>query len=76
MTIPSAIIRRAVPPEFEALAASGVDPVLARIFAARGVRSPAELDYGLAALPPWSALRGVDAAASRLHRAIDRKSVV
>jgi single-stranded-DNA-specific exonuclease len=59
-----------VPPAFESLAASGVDPVLARIFAARGVRDPAELDYGLAALPPWSALRGVDAAAQRLHRAI------
>ncbi len=70
MTTPSAIVRRVVPPEFEALAAGGVDPVLARIFAARGVRSSAELDYGLAALPPWSALRGVDAAASRLHRAI------
>jgi single-stranded-DNA-specific exonuclease len=67
---PSAIVRRVVPPEFEALAAGGVDPVLARIFAARGVRAPAELDYGLAALPPWSALRGVDAAALRLHRAI------
>jgi len=67
---PSAIVRRVVPPEFEALAAGGVDPVLARIFAARGVRSPAELDYGLAALPPWSALRGIDAAALRLHRAI------
>jgi single-stranded-DNA-specific exonuclease len=66
----SAIVRRVVPPEFEALAAGGVDPVLARIFAARGVRAPAELDYGLAALPPWSALRGVDAAALRLHRAI------
>ncbi len=70
MTMPSAIVRRTVPPEFETLAAGGVDPVLARIFAARGVRSPAELDYGLAALPPWSALRGIDAAASRLHRAI------
>ena len=67
---PSAILRRVVPPAFESLAASGVDPVLARIFAARGVRSPAELDYGLAALPPWSALQGIDAAAQRLHRAI------
>ena len=67
---PSAIVRRVVPPGFEALAEGGVDPVLARIFAARGVRSPAELDYGLAALPPWSALRGIDAAAQRLHRAI------
>jgi len=70
VTTPSAITRRVVPPGFEALAAGGVDPVLARIFAARGVRSAAELDYGLAALPPWSTLRGVDAAALRLHRAI------
>ena len=68
--MPSAIVRRVVPPGFKALAAGGVDPVLARIFAARGVHSAAELDYGLAALPPWFALRGVDAAAQRLHRAI------
>jgi single-stranded-DNA-specific exonuclease len=70
MTATVAIVRRAVPEGFDALAAARVGPVLARIFAARGVRSAAELDYGLAALPPWSALRNVDAAAERLHRAI------
>lgn len=70
MIPPAAIVRRAVPAEAAALAASGIDHVFARIYAARGVRSPSELDYGLAALPPFSALANVDYAARRLERAI------
>jgi single-stranded-DNA-specific exonuclease len=65
-----AIARRAVPAAVDVLSAAGVDPVLARLFAARGVRSPAELDYSLTALPPFASLRNIDAAAERLHRAI------
>ncbi len=71
MTARVTIVQRAVPPGCEALAAAATDPVLARIFAARGVRSPAELDVGLAGLPPYAALRGIDdAAAERLRQAI------
>ena len=47
-----AIARRAVP-QAATLAATGIDPVLARLFAARGIRDAAELDCGLAALPPF-----------------------
>ena len=66
------IVRRPVPDAASSLAAAGIAPVLARIYAARGICSVAELDENLALLPPWQSLRGIDAAASRLADAIDR----
>ena len=56
-----------------ALVAAGIDPVLARIYAARGVESAADLDTTLAALPSYSELRGADVAAARLADAIARR---
>ena len=44
-------------------ALGGVSPVLARLYAARGVKSPAELELGLAGLAPVGSLDGVDAGA-------------
>jgi single-stranded-DNA-specific exonuclease len=67
------IARRAVPQIAAELAASGISPALARVFAARGVRSTAELDDGLTMLPSWTALKGIDAASARLAEAIERK---
>jgi single-stranded-DNA-specific exonuclease len=67
------IVRRTIPDSAASLRAAGITPVLSRIYAARGVRSPAELDLDLAGLPPWTALKGIDAAAARLARAIDRR---
>ncbi len=64
------ISRRAVPEASAVLAAAGVDPVLARLFASRGVCSAAELDCGLGALPPYGLLRNIEAAAARLAHAI------
>ena len=64
------IVRRAVPGAAQALAASGVHPVLARVFAARGVATPEELDHDLATLPPFATMKGIDAAAARLADAI------
>jgi len=68
----AAIVRRAVPAAARALADAGVDPVLARLFAARGIASPQELDCGLAALPAHASLRNIDAASDRLADAIER----
>jgi single-stranded-DNA-specific exonuclease len=52
------------PVDAAALAAlGGLDPVLARLFAARGVRAPAELELGLAGLAPVGSLEGVEVAA-------------
>ncbi|MFO1396364.1 MAG: single-stranded-DNA-specific exonuclease RecJ [Burkholderiales bacterium] len=50
--------------------AAGLPPVLARVYAARGIRSAAELDHSFKSLPPFHALRGIDAAAARLVHAI------
>ncbi len=57
------IQRRAV--DKAAVAAlAGVAPVLARLYAARGVRTPGELELGLAGLAPVGSLDGVEAAAA------------
>jgi single-stranded-DNA-specific exonuclease len=66
------IVRRASSAVAAGLAAAGVDPVLARVFAARGIRERAELDCGLSALPSFERLRNVDRAAMRLAQAIAR----
>ena len=67
------IVRRAVPAAAASLAAAGIDPVLARLYASRGVRDAAELDHSLAGLPPPSLMKGIDDAARRLVRAIDAR---
>jgi single-stranded-DNA-specific exonuclease len=72
-TSPAApVIRtRDVPPRAAyALEQSGVHPLLARLFAARGVRSPDELDDGLGRLLPPDALKGTAEAARLLADAI------
>jgi single-stranded-DNA-specific exonuclease len=66
------IVRRSVPAAAESLAAAGVNPVLARIYAARGVLEATELHPDLARLPSWRLFKGIDAAAARLAQGIDR----
>ena len=66
------IARREVPAAAKLLGAAGVEPVMARVFAARGIASTAELDNDLTGLPPWQALKGIDAAAERIAQAIER----
>lgn len=68
MTVP--IERRAIPHCAHQLAEAGVLPVLARIYAARGIASTAELEEGLARLPTFASLMNIDAAAQRLAAAI------
>ncbi|MCS0614926.1 single-stranded-DNA-specific exonuclease RecJ [Massilia kyonggiensis] len=48
----------------------GIHPVLARVYAARGLSDPRELETGLQALVPPGALRQIDAAAVYLADAI------
>jgi single-stranded-DNA-specific exonuclease len=66
------IVRRPVPDAASALIASGVTPVLARIYAARGVLAVAELGEDLALLPSWRSFKGIEPAAQRLADAIER----
>jgi single-stranded-DNA-specific exonuclease len=49
-----------------ALLEAGVHPVLARVYAARNIRSAAELDYEPGSLIPPGRLKGIDAAARLL----------
>ena len=66
-----ALRTRDVPPRAAfALEQAGVHPLLARLFAARGVRSADELDDGLARLLPPTALKGANQAAVLLAEAI------
>ncbi|NMG42807.1 single-stranded-DNA-specific exonuclease RecJ [Aromatoleum toluvorans] len=63
---------RAVPPRaVQRLIDAGTHPLLARIYAARGIARRDELDYSLKALIPPAALKGAREAAELLADAID-----
>ena len=65
------IVARYIPPRAVwALENAGVHPLLARLFAARGVTAKAELDDGLALLLPPASMKGTAAAAVLLADAI------
>ncbi|MFL6661519.1 MAG: DHH family phosphoesterase, partial [Rhizobacter sp.] len=66
MTIPTITLRDTPPRIAWALEQAGVHPLLARLFAARGVRSPDELDDGLPRLLPPTDLHGAADAARLL----------
>jgi len=58
-------------PTVQSLVEAGVHPLLARIYAARGVRRREELDYRLSGLLPPDALTGAREAAQLLADAIE-----
>ena len=65
------IITRDVPPRAAwTLEQSGVHPLLARLFAARGIASPDELDDALGRLLPPESLKGAREAAVALADAV------
>jgi len=67
------LLTRDVPPRTAfALEQSGVHPLLARLFASRGVKTPAELDDGLGQLLSPTGLRGSAEAARLLADAIEQ----
>ncbi|MFM1885111.1 MAG: hypothetical protein RL026_268 [Pseudomonadota bacterium] len=67
------IRRRAVP---EATGLAGLSPLLARVFAARGVREPGELRLAPDRLLPVGTLGGAEAAAALLERHRDGRILV
>ncbi|MBD5804236.1 Single-stranded-DNA-specific exonuclease RecJ [Azoarcus sp. Aa7] len=63
---------RAIPPRsMQRLIDAGTHPLLARIYAARGISRREELDYSLKALIPPAALKGAHEAAALLADAIE-----
>jgi len=65
------IIPRDIPPRsVYALEQAGIHPLLARLYAARGVTGTDEIDDSLAKLLPPTGLMGIDAAATLLANAI------
>ena len=65
------IVARDIPPRAVwALEQAGIHPLLARLYAARGVQSKAELDDGLALLLPPDSMKGTREAAMLLADAI------
>jgi single-stranded-DNA-specific exonuclease len=73
------IVARDIPPRAAwALEQAGVHPLLARLYAARGVLGKDELDDGLARLLPPAGLQGIGEAARLLADAVqqDRRMVI
>ena len=63
---------RAAPAKCSDEAFAGIDPVLARLYAARGIANQAELDYGLHGLAPVGSLDGVAQAVALLLDHVDK----
>ncbi|HET7315000.1 single-stranded-DNA-specific exonuclease RecJ [Salinisphaera sp.] len=61
------IVERAAP-DCEGLA--HLSPLLRRVYTGRGIRQAGALDYRLAGLPDFSALKGIDAAVDELEAAV------
>jgi single-stranded-DNA-specific exonuclease len=73
MTSPRVVLRETQPRVAFALEQQGVHPLLARLFAARGVRQVQDIDDGLAHLLPPSQLLGTAPAAVLLADAITQR---
>ena len=67
------VTRACSPVDAEVLTRHGLHPVLARLYAARGVCMPDEIETGLARLVPPVALKGCEDAAALLADAIQNK---
>lgn len=66
-------VRDYSPQAFDKLSQSGLPPVLARIFAARGIEDPNQLEEALARLIPFNQLKNVSVMAGLLADAIAAK---
>lgn len=64
------VVRQFSPHAFEKLSAHGLPPVLARIFAARGIGDPIQLDTTFARMTPYARLKNISRIARLLADAI------
>ena len=65
------IVRCPIPPASPETAPPHIPPLLWRVYRARGVQDPDEVDRALARLIPPSAMQGIDAAVDLLEHALD-----
>ncbi len=65
------VLRQGFPRAAQRLIDAGVHPLLARLYAARGVSALSDLDYGFSALLDPALLKGADSAARLLADAIE-----
>jgi single-stranded-DNA-specific exonuclease len=68
--MPSTISRGFSPRAFDTLTSYGIHPVLARVYAARGIEEPAQLDVDWSRLAPFEGLKNVCQMARFLAEAI------
>ncbi len=68
--MPAIVARPFAPADLHALSQYGLHPVLARVYAARGIASPQQLEYDLKNLLPLSLLKNAQHMASLLADAI------
>ncbi len=54
----------------------GLPPLLARVYAHRGIDDPAQLDDGLAHLLPYDRLKGIEGAVERLQHALENDEAI
>ena len=71
--MPEIVTRERDPAAFNALLAANVDPRMARVYAARGIASAADLNHGLPALLPPAQLAFIEDAARLLADAIEAR---
>ncbi|MDJ0941544.1 MAG: single-stranded-DNA-specific exonuclease RecJ [Woeseiaceae bacterium] len=76
MTQARPIVLRPSPSPTSVESLGDLAPVLARLFATRGITSADELDYGLAQLAPISSLENVDAAVELLRSKRDQRIII
>ncbi len=70
------VVSRANPDSDVLAKLSDLDPILARLYATRGVTGPGEIEYGLERLAPVGTLDNVDAAVDLLLAARDERIIV
>ncbi len=57
----------------QTLQANGTSPLFARLYAARGITQPTDIEWKLSQLPSPASLKGIDAVCERLMTAIEKR---
>ena len=75
-TQPRILCRSFSADDVSSLIAAGAHPILAKLYAARGLTEASDLDLSLTALLPFHLLKGISAAVARLQQAIALQELI